>query len=297
MKMSSKKPLLHTDRIKQELIKAGATNYIMLRAELRRLPGIVQKDETIGGIAYGRTDTGPALLVATDKRVIYVDNKIFYDRSDEINYDVVSGVSLNKQGRYSGVVLHTRLGDFKFKFVRTTMAQRFVRYIEQRQLLTQPEASPDVPVPTFAVEVADTAIDFSIKAHNFLMSHDIASLATLSPTGMLQVAVVYYATDKNSNIYVVTKVNTSKAKNIEAHSQVGLMIYDTSSMQTIQIEGMASVESDPKICKKIYDTILRPRFQGSHTEMPPIMYLPAGEYEVIVIKPVKYKLSDYKTQS
>lgn len=295
--MVAKKTLLHTDRIKQELIRAGATNYILLRGELRRLPSIIQKGETIGGIVYGRTDTGPALLVATDKRVVYVDNKIFYDRSDEINYDVVSGVSLNKQGRYSGVVLHTRLGDFKFKFVRTIMAQRFVRYIEQRQLLSQPEANPDVPVPTFAVEVADTPIDFSIKAHNFLMSHDIASLATLTVSGMIQVAVVYYATDKNSNIYVVTKVNTSKAKNILAHSQVGIMVYDASSMQTIQIEGIASVESDPKICKKIYDTILRPRFQGSHTEMPPIMYLPAGEYEVIVIKPVKYKLSDYKTQT
>jgi general stress protein 26 len=294
--MATKSPALHTDRIKEELIKAGATKYTLLRAELRKLPSLIHKDEIIGGIVYGRTEGGTALLVATDKRVVYVDEKVFYDRADEINYDVVSGVSLNKQGRYSGVVLHTRLGDFKFKFVRTVMAQRFVQYVEDRQLESTPQPKADVPIPTFAVEQADSPIEFSQKAHTFLMAHDIATLATLAPNGMLQAAAVYYVTDKNSTVYIVTKSKTSKAQNITTHPQVAFMVYDTSSMQTIQIEGLASVEDDPKICKRIYDTILRPRFQGSHAEMPPIMYLPAGDYEVIVIKPVKYKLSDYKTQ-
>ena len=295
--MTKKPPLVHSERIKQELIKAGATKYQMFRAEMRKLPGLIHKDETIGGIVYGRIEAGgSALLVATDRRVIYIDEKFFYDRADEINYDVVSGVSLNKQGRYSGVVLHTKLGDFKFTFVRSAMAQRFVRYVEDRQLESLPAPKPDVKIPSFAIEWADEPIEFSQKAHNFLMAHDVATLATLAPNGMLHAAVVYYVTDKNSTVYIVTKNKTSKAQNIATHPQVALVVYDASSMQTIQIEGIASVESDPKICKRIYDSILRPRFQGSHAEMPPIMYLPAGGYEVIVIKPVKYKLSDYKTQ-
>jgi general stress protein 26 len=294
--MANNHPELHSDRIRKDLIKAGATKYNLLRAEFRKLPSLIHKQETIGGVVYGRIEGGTALLVATDRRVIYVDEKFFYDRADEINYDVVSGVSLNKQGRYSGVVLHTRLGDFKFTFVRSAMAQRFVSYVEDRQLESAPEVKKDVPIPTFAIEQADSPIEFSQKAHNFLMAHDIATLATLSPSGMLQAAVVYYVTDKNSTLYIVTKSKTSKAQNIAVNPQVAFMAYDTSSMQTIQVEGLASVESDPKVCKRIYDTILRPRFQGSHTELPPIMYLPAGEYEVIVVKPVKYKLSDYKTQ-
>lgn len=295
--MTKNTSLLHTDRIRTELIAAGATRYTLLVGEARRLPDIIHKNEHIGGIVYGRTDNGPAMLVATDQRVIYVDSKLLYNRADEIGYDVVSGVSHNKQGRYSGIVLHTRLGDFKFKFVRSIMAGRFVRFIEKRQLETKPEPKADVPMPAFAVELSDTQVDFSQKARTFLISHDIGTLATVSDNGILQAAVVYYATDKQNNIYVVTKTKTNKALNIIKHPQVAFTAYDTSSMQTIQIEGIASVETDTKICKRIYDTILRPRFQGSHAEMPPIMYLPAGEYEVIVIKPMKYKFSDYKTQS
>ena len=288
----------HSQRVKAELLKAGMTTYGLLKGESRHLPSIIHKNEHIYGVVYGRSDKGSAMIVATDRRVLYLDHKILFNKSDELTYDVVSGVSINKQGGYAGIVLHTRLGDFTLKFVNIICAQRFVKYIESRQIetnLTEPKKL-EIAEPKFDSEDIINPVEFSQKARNFLITHDIGVLSTTSPEGAVQSSAVYYATDKNNYIYIVTKNKTNKAKNINFHPQVAFNVFDNNSMQTIQIEGSAYVESNNMIAKRVYDTVLRPRFQNQHAEMPPIMYLSAGEYEIIVIVTQHYKFSNYKSQ-
>lgn len=284
----------HIDRVRDELLKAGMTKYGLLKGESRHLPALIKQDEHIGGVVYGRTSDGSAMLIATDKRVLYLDHKLLSNKSDELTYDVVSGVSSNTQGSYAGVILHTRLGDYQIKYVNLTTARRFVRYIESKRIV--PVQEPDVHMPSFAIEVSEKQAQLSQKARIFLISHEVAVLSVITPAGSPHGAVVYYAADKNNNIFIVTKNQTKKAQYINQNSRVALTIYDTASMSTLQAAAIAHVEQDPAICKKIYETILRPRFEGAHAEMPPIMYLPAGEYEVIACKITEYTFSDYKNQ-
>lgn len=299
--MSSKQsitPKHHADRIKTELIKAGVTQYGLLKAEARHLPSLIDEDEHIHGVVYGRADFGSAMIVATNKRVFYLDHRVLFNKTDELTYDVVSGVSHNKQSGYAGIVLHTRLGDFSLKFVNLRCANNFVNYIESRQIMTQQNNHPkqDVVLPHFYTDQALQS-EYSKRAHLFLMSHETGVLSTVTRNDVVQGAVVYYAIDKNDLIYVVTKSKTAKAQNIIYHPLVAFTVYDPSSMQTLQIEAIAQVESDPNITQKIYKTVLNPRFSNGHAELPPILYLPAGEYEVIVLKTLRYKFTDYKTQS
>lgn len=297
---SDKSPISpkHIQRIKKELIDAGVTQYGLLKGESRHLPSLIHKDEHIHGVVYGRADFGSAMIVATDKRVLYLDHRILFNKSDELTYDVVSGVSFNEQSGYAGVVLHTRLGDFALRFVNLTCAKRFVKYIESRQIVTEQneQALQGVPLPHYDIDQA-TQSEYSKRARVFLVSHDTGVLSTVNADDIVHGAVVYYAADKNNFIYIVTKSKTEKAQNIIYHPLVALTIYDTSSMQTLQIEGIARVESDPHITKKVYQTILRPRFANGHAELPPVLHMPAGNYEVIVIKTIRYKFADYKTQT
>ncbi len=290
----------HSERIKKELTKAGITKYGLLKGEARHLPAIIKEDEHIHGVVYGRVELGSAMIVATDKRVIYLDHKILFNRSDELTYDVVSGVSYNEQSGYAGIVLHTRLGDFSLRFVNLACAKKFVKYIETRQIVTsrdnQVKTELAVPLPHYLIDHA-TQSEYSKKARMFLVSHETAVLSTVSFNDVVQGAVVYYAADKDNKIYIVTKSRTSKAQNIIYHPLVALTIYDTSSMQTLQIEGVAQVESNPSVTKKVYETILRPRFSETHSELPPILHMPVGDYEVIVVTTLSYKFADYKTQS
>ena len=90
----------HQRRVNEELMKAGLTRYALLKNEVRYLPHIIHEGEHIQAAINGRSATGSVMLVATDKRVIYLDCKSFYTTSDEISYDVVAGVMYHVQGLY-----------------------------------------------------------------------------------------------------------------------------------------------------------------------------------------------------
>ena len=124
----------HTARIKQELRQAGVTRYGLLKGESRHLPRIIHPDEHIHGAIYGRAKEGSIMLVATDRRVIILDWKPLFTNTDEITYDVVSGVKMGSQGIFTSVTLHTRIKDYALKFVNFKCADRFVDYIEERRL-------------------------------------------------------------------------------------------------------------------------------------------------------------------
>ena len=287
----------HKDRVRKELIDAGMTSYGLLKFETRHLPDLIHENEHIGGVVYGLNENGSAMIVATNLRVLYLDHKFLYHKNDELSYDIVGGVSINRQGAYSGLVLHTRAGDFKLRYVNSIAAKRFVKFIEKRQIEKEVQnIEPDVKMPTFSIENGQDPVQLSQRARIFLTSHDSGVISSIDPSGMPHGSVVYYACDSNNYIYIVSKNKTSKVGNIAQNPKVGFTIFDISSMQTLQLSGVAHIEQDPKIKEKIFHDILRPRFDGKHAEMPPIMYLPAGEYIVICIKPTMYKFSDYKSQ-
>jgi hypothetical protein len=130
----------HEQRVKQELAAAGVTKYGFMKFAVHYLPGLIHDDEHIGGIVYGRyTDKksgnrwNEGMLVATNLRIIFLDHKPGYTASDEISYSAVSGVKLT-WAVFSAVTLHTRVGDYQIRFVNTKCANKFVSYVEDRQL-------------------------------------------------------------------------------------------------------------------------------------------------------------------
>jgi len=102
--------------------------------ELRYLPQIIHPDEELGGIVYGQSKDGFALLVATDRRVIFLNKKLLFVNEDELNYRVVSGVSFSHAGVGSTVTLHTKVKDYAIRTLNQRCAKKFVEYIELRSL-------------------------------------------------------------------------------------------------------------------------------------------------------------------
>jgi hypothetical protein len=102
--------------------------------ESEYLPAIIHPDEEIGGVVYGHHPEGFAMLVATDRRIIFLDKKPMFEVEDEVTYDVVSGVSIGHAGFGSTVVLHTRIKDYPIRTYNLKCAYGFVEYIEARCL-------------------------------------------------------------------------------------------------------------------------------------------------------------------
>lgn len=129
-------PLLvtHEARIQIELKQAGVTRYGLLKAESRYLHRVIRPDDHIRAVVYGRNREGSAMMVATDSRLVYLDKKPFFVKTDELTYEIVSGVMTGHSGLFTTVTLHTRMGDFIFRTMNPKSTAMFLNYIESRCL-------------------------------------------------------------------------------------------------------------------------------------------------------------------
>ena len=123
-------PMSHTNRIREELKSVGLKYYGLHKLESYYLPKVIHPNEHIHGAVHGKAPDGSAMLVATDHRVLFVDKKFLFARTDEVTYDVIGGVTMSSVGPLATVTLHTRLGDFSIRTMNIKAAQVFVDYIE-----------------------------------------------------------------------------------------------------------------------------------------------------------------------
>lgn len=110
----------------------GADAWDMRRGETAYLIRLLHPDEVIGGVAYGHSVEGSVMLVATDKRVVYIDTKPLFKKAVDISYDAVAGVTLEWIVFFGTLILQTRIGDFTLRMHHRNMAEQFRAYVEQR---------------------------------------------------------------------------------------------------------------------------------------------------------------------
>ncbi len=299
----------HELRIKQELRAAGATHLGLSKFALRHLPNIIHPSEHIKGIVYGRYGNGASYfklnegsLVATDRRVIFVDYKPGYSNIEELTYDVISGIKHTTSGFFAGITLFTRIGTYELHYVNTTCAAKFMEYIEKRRVESEEivtSRTTDAPeviqkeLPT-AVTSQSNAID--AQTHDFLRSHDTAVLSTISRNGDVHGAAVHYFNGADGNLFILTKSGSGKAHDIFAHRQVALTAFDVSAMQTVQLNGIAEIVDGRQLKDWIWRTATAQRQYGDITHRPPVVYLRDGSFIAIRITPEYCRFSDYKVQ-
>ena len=130
---------LHADSIKASLKRLGAVHYDLWLPESHRLAYIIQPNEELLGVVYGRyiektpqgqADTSRGALIATDRRVLLLNSKPLFERCDEIAYQVISGITYSHIGPIGNVTLHTRVGDVNVRTFNQRCASGFVRAIE-----------------------------------------------------------------------------------------------------------------------------------------------------------------------
>lgn len=83
---------------------------------------------------YGRHDGSGFMLIATDRRIIYLDCKPLFVDEDEIAYNVVSGIRYGSTGLGATVELHTRIKNYTIFTFNKASAANFVHYIESHCL-------------------------------------------------------------------------------------------------------------------------------------------------------------------
>lgn len=124
-------------QVRRELREAGLNWLDMLTIESHYIHNLIHPNEHIQAAVCGRSNLGalPALIIATNLRVIYLHRIPLFMTMDEISYDLVTGISYNKIGPwYAAVTLHTRNGDYELTFVNLRAANKFVETMEQSSI-------------------------------------------------------------------------------------------------------------------------------------------------------------------
>jgi general stress protein 26 len=297
----------HIKRIQNELKAAGAGAIGQRTPESHELAKLIHPNEHIGGVVYGVYPGGLAWLVATDQRVIFLDRKPLFSTHDEMTYDYIAGTTSTRAGLFETVILHSRSHDYSISFVNPKTARIFIQYVDSRRLssgtfdhATQryyPESTkspkpakaprsspiPLIPDPRLAGD----------REREFLKKHDLGVLSTIDRTGNLDGAVVYYFVDDLNFIYILTKGGTQKGRNIYAHGRIALTVYEPETTQTLQLQGVAEVETDQTAKNNIFAQMTNPHLYGSKIELPPVTKLHEGAFMVIRITPTHIRFHDY----
>ena len=121
-------------RIKRELRHFGVSNYDMWRSGGAYLSRLLEPDEALHGIVYEYDDTSSKVLVATDWRIIFLDQQPLYISEDEIPYDEISGISYTRFGQQLTVVLHTHEKDYMVRTVAQVGAEALLAHVEDKTL-------------------------------------------------------------------------------------------------------------------------------------------------------------------
>lgn len=288
----------HQQRVKDELAKAGMTSYGQHKMASRYLPSVIDDDEHIEAVVYGHAGVGLAMLIATDRRVLYIERRPLFTSTDELSYEVVVGIRYIQAGLFPAIELHTRMGNYTLTYVSPGCAKTFTKYIERRieDLSldhTDENHQESGQLPEAAMPAAPKKT-FSDQARNFLRSREVAVLSTTDRTGNIEGATIYYLFGDNDKFYILTKSNTSKAHNMLANHQVALTIFDDKEARTAQVQGYAEIEADQSTKQAIFDRLIRPRKYGEETLMPPLTELDAGGFIAFRITPTNVKYTNYK---
>lgn len=82
------------------------------------------------------------------------------------------------------------------------------------------------------------------EAKKFLQNNYLASVATLSPDGEPQVAIVLYCLDDKFNLYFATRKHTRKSVNLENNGKIGIAVGGDHSPTTAQMQGRAETSQE-----------------------------------------------------
>jgi hypothetical protein len=120
--------------IDDQLRVAGLSWWGFLTSEMKVLPTLLFEDEMIHGVLCGQSSVGYVALVATDRRILFVDKKPLYLKTEDVPYSTINSITFEWVGFKGIVELHTRVGDYRIRTINRRAADVFHEYIRGRSV-------------------------------------------------------------------------------------------------------------------------------------------------------------------
>jgi general stress protein 26 len=137
-----------------------------------------------------------------------------------------------------------------------------------------------------------TEIDIKTKAHAFLTSNTLGTLATVASDGSPRARSLYYATDDTFAVYFVTLSNTRKADDLAHNSAASFVVSNENIPATLQIEGTVENITDTAVLNETVHNILATLMKkGEH--FAPVTRMDAARVEFYKLTPTWVRFGNF----
>lgn len=125
--------MVHLNVIEAKLSQLGIRSGRTSRPELRELQHILMDGEEIVSLANGRYFAGFATLVATDRRLLFIDKRAFSLTVEDVRYDMISELTYNTRLLEATIHIFTINKQHRFSTFRHREHLRdLTKYVQQR---------------------------------------------------------------------------------------------------------------------------------------------------------------------
>lgn len=134
------------EEIQKQIAAIEGGSRFMPRKEVRELPSVLAADERVEQLAPGFYNGGIGLLVATNRRLIFVDKGLLYGlRVEDFHYDRISSIQY-KTGLLLGEITIFSSGNrAEIGQVEKSVVRQFGEYV--RAKIGSPAPRPAAPAP------------------------------------------------------------------------------------------------------------------------------------------------------
>lgn len=135
------------EKIYEQIRKVGAADFLV-RKEVKELPHILWEDEIIEKIIQGYYNGGTGILVATNKRLIFIDKGLLYGlKVEDFAYDKITSIQY-KTGLILGeITIYASGNNAVIQNIQKGIVKPFAEYIRARitsvsKHASEPKATP-----------------------------------------------------------------------------------------------------------------------------------------------------------
>ena len=251
------------DRIIGELANLGISPLEQHRKIYKILSNYIAPDENILGAVHGRSaQHWQSLLVATTKRVIYIEADLIFSTEDEVPYVSINGSEVINAPVFIGVILRAKGRTYKLSYANKTQAEQFVEAVKQR-VHTAENPKPNNPQPIQnnepqesikqqLAEQQDVKVislsQLSDEIRSYIETHNYILIIDTLRSGDFSTKLARYEVN-NSEIYLICHEPI-------ANKVINAVIPDRRNLVVLQIQALFEPQPNTETSDYIYRLVL-----------------------------------------
>lgn len=119
-------------------------------------------------------------------------------------------------------------------------------------------------------------------------------LSTVSKDGRPWGSAIIFAIDEDLNFFFMTRSDTLKYKNIEAHPTVALTVADEKYQVTVQAVGTVTRVAAKDYIDVVFKKLAGVKPHGDYHWVPPVIKVHKGDYMILQFTPKKLQYANFK---